>query len=83
MNYKGYKHLTRDQRLKIEGDLKTGATVAEIAAMVGKCKKTIYNEIKRGLCLQQREGYIFEEVSIVQMWRIGSIRSICAQKGRT
>ena len=62
MNYKGYKHLTRDQRLKIEGALKTGATVAEIAAMVGKCKKTIYNEIKRGLCLQQREGYIFEEV---------------------
>lgn len=62
MNYKGYKHLTRDQRLKIEGALKTGVTVAEIAAMVGKCKKTIYNEIKRGLCLQQREGYIFEEV---------------------
>lgn len=29
--------------------------------MLGVCVKTIYNEIKRGLCLQQKEGYIFQE----------------------
>lgn len=62
MNYKGYKHLRWEQRLKIEGALRTGAKPAEIAAMLGFCKKTIYNEIKRGLVVQQREGYIFEEV---------------------
>lgn len=62
MNYKGYKHLRWEQRLKIEGALRTGAKPAEIAAMLGVCKKTIYNEIKRGLVVQQREGYIFEEV---------------------
>lgn len=62
MNYKGYRHLQRDDRLQIEGALKTGAKVAEIAEALGVCKKTIYNEIKRGLCVQQREGYFFEEV---------------------
>lgn len=62
MNYKGYRHLRKEQRLQIEGALKTGAKVADIAAALGVCKKTIYNEIKRGLCVQQREGYIFEEV---------------------
>ena len=62
MNYKGYKHLTRDDRLFIEGALKTGGKVAVIAEKLGVCRKTIYNEIKRGLCVQQRAGYIFEEV---------------------
>lgn len=50
-----------EDRLKIEGALKTGGKPAEIAEMLGVCVKTIYNEIKRGLCLQQKEGYIFQE----------------------
>ena len=62
MNYKGYKQLQYNDRLKIEGALRTGARVADIAREIGVCKKTIYNEIKRGLCVQQREGYFFEEV---------------------
>lgn len=61
MNYKGYRHLQIEDRLQIEGALKTGAKVADIAAALGFCKKTIYNEIKRGLCLQRHEGYIFRE----------------------
>ena len=52
MNYKGYHHLKWEDRLKIEGALKTGGKPAEIAEMLGVCVKTIYNEIKRGLCLQ-------------------------------
>ena len=52
MNYKGYHHLQWEDRLKIEGALKTGGKVAEIAEMLGVCRKTIYNEIKRGLCLE-------------------------------
>lgn len=61
MNYKGYHHLKWEDRLKIEGALKTGGKPAEIAEMLGVCVKTIYNEIKRGLCKQQKEGYIFQE----------------------
>lgn len=61
VNYKGYHHLKWEDRLKIEGALKTGGKPAEIAEMLGVCVKTIYNEIKRGLCLQQKEGYIFQE----------------------
>lgn len=67
MNYKGYKQIQYEDRLRIEGALKTGAKVADIAAMTGFCKKTIYNEIKRGLCIQQREGYIFEEVYLADV----------------
>ena len=41
MNYKGNTHIKWEDRLKIEGALRTGAKPAEIAAMLGKCKKTI------------------------------------------
>lgn len=61
MNHKGYKHLQAADRLKIEGALRTGAKPKEIAAMIGCCERTIYYEIKRGLCVQQHEGYVFKE----------------------
>lgn len=62
MNYKGYRQLRKPDRLRIEGALRTGASVATIAAELGFCKKTIYNEIKRGLCVQQTSEYEFVEV---------------------
>ena len=34
MNYKGYHHLKWEDRLKIEGALKTGGKPAEIAKMM-------------------------------------------------
>ena len=40
MNYKGNTHIKWEDRLKIEGALRTGAKPAEIAAMLGKCKNT-------------------------------------------
>ena len=61
MNYKGYKHIKWEQRLKIEGALRTGAKPAAIAKEIGVCKKTIYNEISRGLCVQQTSEYEFVE----------------------
>ena len=82
MNYKGYKQLQYNDRLKIEGALRTGARVADIAREIGVCKKTIYNEIKRGLCVQQREGY-FSRRSIAPTWRRQNTRKTSAQKGRT
>ena len=61
MNYKGYKHIRWEQRLKIEGALRTGAKPAAIAQELGVCKKTIYNEIARGMCVQQTSEYEFVE----------------------
>lgn len=61
MNYKGYKHIQWEQRLKIEGALRTGAKPAAIAQELGVCKKTIYNEIARGMCVQQTSEYEFVE----------------------
>lgn len=61
MNYKGYKHIKWEQRLKIEGALRTGAKPAAIARELGVCKKTIYNEIARGMCVQQTSEYEFVE----------------------
>lgn len=62
MNHEGSKHLTKDDRLMMEGALRTGAKPPEIAKMLGKCVKTIYNEIKRGLCVQRDTNLIDREV---------------------
>lgn len=42
------KYITEYERYKIEGWLECGLPVAKIADNLGKCTKTIYNEIKRG-----------------------------------
>ena len=48
MNYKGFHQLQWEDRLVIEKMLKVGDSKAKIAEALGVCKKTIYNEIKRG-----------------------------------
>lgn len=55
------QHLQWEDRLKIEGALRTGAKPGEIAGMIGCCRATIYNEIKRGLCIQQHDAEFVEE----------------------
>lgn len=75
MNYKGYHHLKWEDRLKIEGALKTGGKPAEIAEMLGVCVKTIYNEIKRGLCLQQKRG-TYSRRNTARKWQSGNTRII-------
>lgn len=50
------KHLKWEDRLKIQGALRTGAKPAEIAKMIGCCRATIYNEINRGQCMQQHDA---------------------------
>lgn len=42
------KYLTEYERYKIEGWLDCGLSPAQIAGKLGKCVKTIYNEIHRG-----------------------------------
>lgn len=46
------KYTTERQRYEIEAYLKAGLKPKEIAALIGKCEKTIYNEIHRGSCSQ-------------------------------
>ena len=56
-------YMTRDERFKLEGFLQAGKPVAWIAEQLGFCKKTIYNEIKRGAYhrVQLRHGYYYDE----------------------
>lgn len=46
------KNLSEAERYKIEGYLKAGIKPDEIAKLLGRCRATIYNEIKRGTCTQ-------------------------------
>ena len=55
------QHIKWEDRLKIQGALRTGAKPAEIAKMIGCCRATIYNEIKRGQCVQQHDAEFVEE----------------------
>lgn len=61
MNYKGYHHLKWEDRLSIERMLKIGTKPQKIAEALGVCVKTIYNEIKRGMCVQRTSDYEFVE----------------------
>lgn len=58
---KKYQHLRWEDRLKLEGALRTGAKPDEIAAMLGCCRATVYNEIKRGQCIQQHDAEFVTE----------------------
>ena len=55
------KHIKWEDRLKIQGALRTGAKPAEIAKMIGCCRATIYNEINRGQCVQQHDAEFVTE----------------------
>lgn len=57
MRQKGTKNLTRTQRLILEDGLKAGLHKREIAAKMGVCLATVYNEIKRGECVQKKYNY--------------------------
>lgn len=52
MNHKGATHFTWEQRLTLERMLKQGFSKPEIAKALGKCERSIYYEINRGLCEQ-------------------------------
>ena len=45
----GGKHLTRDDRVRIEAMLKAKVSTVQIAAVIGCSKRTIYREKQRGL----------------------------------
>lgn len=55
------QHLRWEDRLRLEGALRAGAKVEEIAKMLGCCRATVYNEIKRGQCVQQHDAEFVTE----------------------
>ena len=48
MALKAYTHITNDDRVRIESMWRDGATVKEIAELIGAEITTIYRELKRG-----------------------------------
>lgn len=54
------KHLNFKNRLLIYMRLKEGTSVAAIAEEIGCCRKTIYNEIKRGTYRHLNSDYTYE-----------------------
>lgn len=61
MNHKGFHQLQWEDRITVERMLKVNAKPAQIAEALGVCVKTVYNEIKRGMCVQQTSDYEFVE----------------------
>lgn len=57
MKRKGTKNFTYTQRLQLEALLKAGVHKKQIAAQLGVCLATVYNEIKRGACTQKKYSY--------------------------
>lgn len=55
-----FKHLTETDRYRIERYLKEGLTVREIADKLRVHRSTIYNELKRGACLQMNSDLTTE-----------------------
>lgn len=62
MKRRRFKHLTWNDRLRIESFLKCKMSVQEIADEIGVHRNTIYNEIKRGLTPQRTTELIDVEV---------------------
>lgn len=58
MKRRRFKHLTWNDRLRIESFLKCKKSVQEIADEIGVHRNTIYNEIKRGLTPQRTTDLI-------------------------
>ena len=57
MKRKGTKDLTLTKRRQLETLLKAGLRKMKIAELLGVCRATIYNELKRGECVQRKGKY--------------------------
>ena len=61
------KYLTERERYQLEILLKDKKPVKEIAEMLGKCKATIYNEIKRGMTVQRKSDLTEHKVYLADV----------------
>jgi IS30 family transposase len=64
-----WKQMSEKERYKIEGLLKAGHTPKEIAELLGRDRRTIEREIKRGSVVQRRENpYASRNPAIKDYW---------------
>lgn len=56
-----FRHLSWNDRLRIEAFLKCGKSVQEIADEIGVHRNTIYNELKRGRYTHRNSDWTEEE----------------------
>ena len=75
------KNLTERERYLIEGYLKAGLKVAEIAKLLGRARKTIYTEIKRGT-ITQIDTYLREYSSYAADAGERKAKEAASNKGR-
>ena len=61
MKKRRFKHLSWNDRLRIESFLKCGKKVQEIADEIGVHRNTIYNELKRGRYIHRNSDWTEEE----------------------
>lgn len=61
MKKRRFKHLSWNDRLRIESFLKCGKKVQEIADEIGVHRNTIYNELKRGRYVHRNSDWTEEE----------------------
>lgn len=61
MKRRRFKHLSWNDRLRIESALKHGLTVQQIADEIGVHRNTIYNELKRGRYIHRNSDWTEEE----------------------
>ena len=61
MKKRRFKHLSWNDRLRIESFLKCGKRVQEIADEIGVHRNTIYNELKRGRYIHRNSDWTEEE----------------------
>ncbi|MEY8421076.1 IS30 family transposase [Oscillospiraceae bacterium 44-5] len=62
MNHEGATHFTLNDRYTLERMLREGFSKPAIAKALGKCERSIYYEIGRGLCIQRTTELIDVEV---------------------
>lgn len=61
MKRRRFKHLSWNDRLRIEAGLKHGLKVQQIADEIGVHRNTVYNEIKRGRYIHRNSDWTEEE----------------------
>ena len=80
---KKYSHLTWDNRLQIERLLRLGYKPAQIAEIIGCCRATIYNEIKRATYIHCSGDFWKEEERYAPEQAQEKYEENMRKKGRT
>ena len=76
-----YKHLTLDDRVKIENLLSKGKSYQKIAKSIGKTKSTISYEVNRKSCGGSYNAKLAQEITEIKRNSVNSLRSKYTNQG--